>query len=65
LSEAEWSKAGIAVAIKETITAHGLKMPTLAMPVRALVCGRVQTPSVDAVLALFPKEIVIERLRSS
>jgi glutamyl-tRNA synthetase len=65
LSEAEWSKAGIAAAIKETITAHGLKMPLLAMPVRALVCGRVQTPSVDAVLALFTKEIVIERLRSS
>ncbi len=64
-SEVEWSKAGIAAAIKETITAHGLKMPALAMPVRALVCGRVQTPSVDAVLALFTKEIVIERLRSS
>jgi glutamyl-tRNA synthetase len=65
LADAEWSKAGIAAAIKETITAHGLKMPLLAMPVRALVCGRVQTPSVDAVLALFTKEIVIERLRSS
>ena len=63
-ADIEWSKAGIAAAIKETVTAHGLKMPTLAMPVRALVCGRVQTPSVDAVLALFPKEIVIERLRN-
>ncbi|MCV2355528.1 glutamate--tRNA ligase [Paucibacter sp. B2R-40] len=65
LAEAEWSKMGIAAAIKETITAHGIKMPLLAMPVRALVCGRVQTPSVDAVLALFTKEIVIDRLRSS
>ncbi|MCV2368775.1 glutamate--tRNA ligase [Roseateles oligotrophus] len=65
LSEAEWNKVGIAAAIKETITAHGIKMPLLAMPVRALVCGRVQTPSVDAVLALFPKEIVIERLRNT
>lgn len=64
LAEVEWSKTGIAAAIKETIAAHGLKMPILAMPVRALVCGRVQTPSVDAVLALFTKEIVIGRLRS-
>ncbi|WP_310387051.1 glutamate--tRNA ligase, partial [Roseateles sp.] len=62
-AEIEWSKVSIAAAIKETVSAHGLKMPLLAMPVRALVCGRVQTPSVDAVLALFPKEIVIERLR--
>ena len=65
LAEAEWSKVGIAAAIKETITAHGIKMPLLAMPVRALVCGRVQTPSVDSVLALFSKEIVIDRLRNS
>ncbi|MCV2361154.1 glutamate--tRNA ligase [Paucibacter sp. TC2R-5] len=64
-AEIDWNKVGIAAAIKETVAAHGLKMPLLAMPVRALVCGRVQTPSVDAVLALFPKEIVIERLRNS
>lgn len=62
---AEWTKANIAAAIKETIAAHGIKMPVLAMPVRALVCGRVQTPSVDAVLELFEKEIVIKRLRSA
>jgi len=60
----EWSKAAIQAAIKETITAHGLKMPQLAIPVRVLVCGRAQTPSVDAVLELFAKEIVIERLQS-
>ncbi|PND36963.1 glutamate--tRNA ligase [Paucibacter aquatile] len=60
----EWSKPVIAAAIKETIGAHGLKMPQLAMPVRALVCGRVQTPSVDAVLELFEQEIVVKRLRS-
>jgi len=60
----EWSKPAIAAAIKETIAAHGLKMPQLAMPVRALVCGRVQTPSVDAVLELFEQEIAVKRLRS-
>lgn len=63
LATAEWTKAGIQTAIKETITAHGLKMPQLAIPVRVLVCGRAQTPSVDAVLELFDKENVVERLR--
>ena len=64
LEGASWDKAGISAAIKSVITAHGLKMPQLAIPVRVLVCGRTQTPSVDAVLALFDKEIVIKRLRS-
>ena len=61
---AVWDKASISGAIKETITAHGLKMPQLAIPVRVLACGRAQTPSVDAVLELFDKEILLNRLRS-
>jgi glutamyl-tRNA synthetase len=60
---AEWTKAGIALAIKETLAACGLKMPQLAHAVRVLVCGRAQTPSIDAVLALFPREVVLARLR--
>ncbi|MFM2404518.1 MAG: hypothetical protein RL223_2398 [Pseudomonadota bacterium] len=64
LDTVDWDKAAIAAAIKATIGEHGLKMPQLAMPVRVLVCGRAQTPSVDAVLALFDKKIVIDRLRS-
>lgn len=63
-AELAWNKAAIQAAIKEVIGAHGLKMPQLAIPVRVLVCGRAQTPSVDAVLELFEKEMVIERLRS-
>ncbi|QPF73795.1 glutamate--tRNA ligase [Roseateles sp. DAIF2] len=63
-ADLEWNKAAIQAAIKETIGAFGLKMPQLAIPVRVLVCGRAQTPSVDAVLELFDKEIVIKRLRS-
>ncbi|WP_377155385.1 glutamate--tRNA ligase [Roseateles sp. UC29_93] len=61
---ANWDKASISAAIKETITAHGIKMPQLAIPVRVLACGRSQTPSVDAVLELFDKEILLNRLRS-
>ena len=61
---ATWDKALISAAIKETIAAHGLKMPQLAIPVRVLACGRAQTPSVDAVLELFDKEILLNRLRS-
>jgi glutamyl-tRNA synthetase len=62
LATVDWNKAAIAAAIKETITAHGIKMPQLAHAVRVLVCGRAQTPSIDAVLELFPRETVLARL---
>jgi glutamyl-tRNA synthetase len=60
---AVWDKPSIAAAIKEVLAAHGMKMPALAMPVRVLVMGTPQTPSLDAVLAIFSKEKVIERLK--
>ncbi|HMP12213.1 glutamate--tRNA ligase family protein, partial [Hydrogenophaga sp.] len=63
LAECPWDKGAISTAIKETISAHGLKMPQLAMPVRVLVMGTAQTPSLDAVLSLHHRDIVIERLR--
>ncbi len=63
LTQAEWAKPAIAAAIKETLGEHQLKMPQLAHAVRVLVCGRAQTPSLDAVLELFPRETVLERLR--
>jgi glutamyl-tRNA synthetase len=62
LAGAEWNKAGIAAAIKQVLSAHGLKMPQLAHAVRVLVCGRAQTPSLDAVLELFARDTVLARL---
>ena len=64
LAEVEWNKMSIAIAVKETLAACGLKMPQLAHAVRVLVCGRAQTPSIDAVLELFPRDVVLGRLRS-
>jgi len=64
LEAVEWNKAAIAAAIKETLGAHGLKMPQLAHAVRVLVCGRPQTPSIDAVLEQFDRKIVTKRLHS-
>ncbi|MFT3779704.1 MAG: glutamate--tRNA ligase [Ottowia sp.] len=62
LAGVEWRTDAIAAAIKETLAAHGLKMPQLAMPVRVLVMGTPQTPSLDAVLALGQREKVLARL---
>jgi glutamyl-tRNA synthetase len=65
LADCAWDKASISAAIKETITAHGIKMPQLAMPVRVLVMGTAQTPSLDAVLELQNQQTVLQRLRKA
>ncbi len=58
-----WDKAGIAATLKAVLAECGLKMPQLAPAVRVLVCGRSQTPSIDAVLALFPRARVLAALQ--
>ncbi|MFM9926591.1 glutamate--tRNA ligase [Variovorax sp. H27-G14] len=65
LMSAAWDKASIAAMIKEVLAAHSMKMPVLAMPVRVLVMGTSQTPSLDSVLEIFSKEKVIERLKKA
>ncbi|HEY6353080.1 MAG TPA: glutamate--tRNA ligase [Burkholderiaceae bacterium] len=62
LATVAWDKAGIAQAIKDTLSEQKLKMPQLAIPLRVAVCGRMQTPSIDAVLALFDRAMVMRRL---
>ena len=62
-TEIEWDRATIAAVMKETLAAHHLNMPQLAPALRVLVCGRTQTPSIDAVLALFPRASVLARLQ--
>ncbi|HEY4542470.1 MAG TPA: glutamate--tRNA ligase [Noviherbaspirillum sp.] len=59
----EWNKAAISAAMKEVLGAHKLKMPQLAMPLRLLVTGQLQTPSIDAVLELFGRETVVARMQ--
>jgi glutamyl-tRNA synthetase len=63
LESVTWEKVSIAAAIKEVLAAHSVKMPVLAMPVRVLVMGTPQTPSLDSVLAIFSREKVVERLK--
>lgn len=62
LQMVEWSRAAINALLKEVLAAHKLKMPQLAMPLRLLVTGQLQTPSIDAVLELFGREVVHARL---
>ena len=58
----EWNKAAISATTKEVLAAHKLKMPQLAMPLRLIITGQLQTPSIDAVLELFGRDTVLARL---
>ena len=60
--EIKWEEPAISVAIKEIVGKHNLKMPKLAMPLRVMITGQTHTPSVGAVVALFPRETVLARM---
>jgi glutamyl-tRNA synthetase len=62
LRDVEWTKPALSAMMKEVLAAHGLKMPQLAMPLRLLVTGQLQTPAIDAVLELFGRETVSARV---
>jgi len=60
-----WEIPAIAALIKETVGKHGLKMPKLAMPLRVLLTGQAQTPSVDAVIELIGRDGVLAALKKN
>jgi glutamyl-tRNA synthetase len=57
-----WERGAINDAIKEVAKSSGLKMAQVAMPLRHMVTGRSQTPSIDAVLELLGRDLVLTRL---
>jgi glutamyl-tRNA synthetase len=57
-----WAREALAALLKEVLAAHGLKMPQLAMPLRLMVTGQLQTPAIDAVLQLFGRDTVLSRI---
>jgi glutamyl-tRNA synthetase len=58
----EWNAPALSAAIKATCAELGLKMPQVAIPLRVALLGVTQTPSIDAVLEVFGRDHVIERL---
>jgi len=62
LSETEWSAEAIHAAIHQAVQSNGLKFPKVAMPLRVLITGGAQSPSIDAVMALLGKTEVLARI---
>ena len=64
LAAVEWDRHIIHDAIKTAATAHGLKLPKVAMPLRVMVTGEAQTPSIDAILELLGRAETLKRMNS-
>jgi glutamyl-tRNA synthetase len=65
LKGVQWTKEDISAAFRQTLAAHKLKMPQLAMPVRLLVAGTTQTPAIDVMLELLGRDIALSRMAAS
>jgi glutamyl-tRNA synthetase len=63
LEKVSWERSALSAAIKESLAATRMKMPQLAMPLRQVLTGRTQTPSIDAVLELLGRDTVLQRLK--
>jgi glutamyl-tRNA synthetase len=62
LAAIAWERKALGAAVQAAAKAHGLKMPQLAMPLRRVLTGREQTPSIDAVIELLGREVVLARI---
>ncbi|WP_217125102.1 glutamate--tRNA ligase [Hydrogenophilus thiooxidans] len=62
LSETDWTPETIASAMKATLAACGVKMPTLGVPLRVVLLGTKQSPAIDQVVAVLGKRETLARL---
>ena len=65
LAAIAWSREKINETIKAVVAEHKLKLPKIAMPLRVMVCGTTQTPSIDATLELIGQAQVLARMDTS
>ena len=62
--DSEWRAENIKSLLSQTAKERQLKFPRLAMPLRAALCGREQSPDIAAVAALLGKPAAAARLRA-
>lgn len=62
LKVVDWQAEAIHHAINEVVTQYQLKFPKVAMPLRVMLTGIAQSPSIDQVMALLGREEVLARI---
>lgn len=62
LERTNWETEAIHHEIEQAVTTNGLKFPKVAMPLRLLVTGGTQSPSIDSVMQVLGKKETLARL---
>jgi glutamyl-tRNA synthetase len=62
LASVDWTAEALHHVIEQTVVKNELKFPKVAMPLRVMVTGGGQSPSVDAVMHLLGKEETLKRM---
>lgn len=65
LKAIDWQAEQIHHVINEVVTQYQLKFPKVAMPLRVMLTGIAQSPSIDQVMALLGKDEVLARINSA
>jgi len=58
----DWNVEALHDLIQRTVTENNLKFPKVAMPLRVMLTGGAQSPSIDAVMAILGKQEVLARM---
>lgn len=62
LESVAWTVEAIHFVIEQTVVNNGLKFPKVAMPLRVMLTGNAQSPSIDAVMHLLGREETLKRM---
>ena len=65
LAAVTWEAPALGQLLKDTAAAFGLKMGQIGMPLRLILFGTAQTPSIDQVLALLGREETLRRFAAA
>ncbi len=64
LSKIDWTVEAVHEAINSVVTQYTLKFPKVAMPLRVMLTGIAQSPSIDQVMVLLGKQETINRMEN-
>ena len=65
LKNIDWQAENIHHAIEAAVTSNAMKFPKVAMPLRVMMTGIAQSPSIDQVMSLLGKDEVLARINSA
>ena len=64
LAQIEWTAEAIHAEINVLVTSLQIKFPKIAMPLRVMLTGTAQSPSIDQVMALLGKDETLARINT-